>query len=192
MEDLLAFSSEEVVRAVASSRIPVISAVGHEIDYSLADLAADVRAATPTQAAVLAVPDVTALRDELKNCLASMKRSIYLACNSRWEQLDYLRERRLWMDPEGLTRNLAVKMQFLLKAWLSRMESRLALYRSELNHLGIALDTLSPLKVLKRGYAMAIRPSGEVVRSVGDAVLEEELILKLWDGELGVVVREKR
>ena len=92
LEDLWAFNTEKVVRAIAQSRIPVISAVGHEIDFSLADFAADVRAATPTQAGQMAVPDMLAYQEQLITTGLRLRRIMERYCSQKWAQLDYLRE----------------------------------------------------------------------------------------------------
>jgi exodeoxyribonuclease VII large subunit len=167
-EDLLAFSDEAVVRAVAACPVPVVSAVGHEQDTPLCDLAADARAATPTAAAALVVPDVR----ELRASLDALHRRLGLSARGRLErrstQLARLQE-RLDAAPRAL----------------------LARRRTALDHAGSRLQALSPLATLQRGYAI-VRASGAAVREAQAVSPGDPLEIQLAVGALDARVEEVR
>ncbi|MGH3128866.1 MAG: exodeoxyribonuclease VII large subunit [Gaiellaceae bacterium] len=167
-EDLLPFSDETVVRAVASSRVPVVSAVGHEQDTPLCDLAADARAATPTAAGALVVPDLR----ELELALEATRRRLDLALRSRVE-----RDRN----------RLARQGERLRTAPRLILERR----RAALDRSGARLQTLSPLATLGRGYAI-VRASGDALRTAADVTAGDALDIQLAAGSLGVRVEDVR
>ncbi|HEU5489784.1 MAG TPA: exodeoxyribonuclease VII large subunit [Gaiellaceae bacterium] len=165
-EDLLPFSDETVVRAVASSRVPVVSAVGHEQDTPLCDLAADARAATPTAAGALVVPDLR----ELELALDATRRRLDLALRS---QVERARSR------------LARQGERLRAAPRLILERR----RAALDRSGARLQTLSPLATLGRGYAI-VRAGGDVLRAAGDTRPGDLIDVQLAAGSLDATVRE--
>jgi exodeoxyribonuclease VII large subunit len=165
-EDLLPFSDEAVVRAVAGARVPVVSAVGHEQDTPLCDLAADARAATPTAAGALVVPD---LRD-LEAALAATRRRLGLALRSQLE-----RDRT----------RLARQGERLRTAPRLLLERR----RAALDRAGARLQTLSPLATLGRGYAI-VRAGGDALRAAGEVAVGDALDVQLASGSLGARVEE--
>ncbi len=167
-EDLLPFSAELVVRAVAAATVPVVSAVGHEQDTPLCDLAADARAATPTAAAALVVPDQLELRATLETC----HRRLGLAVRTLLER--------------DSTR-LAQVGDRLRRAPRLLLERR----RSALDHSGAQLQALSPLATLARGYAI-VRVGGEALRDAARVVPGDELAVELSSGSLGARVEEVR
>jgi len=167
-EDLLPFSDEAVVRAVAASRVPVVSAVGHEQDTPLCDLAADARAATPTAAGALVVPDLV----EIESALASTRRRLELAVRVRLER-----------DRDRLAR----QRERLRTAPRLLLERR----RSGLDHTGARLQTLSPLATLNRGYAI-VRSRVEAVRDAAAVQVGDALDIQLASGSLGASVDEVR
>ena len=168
VEDLLPFSDEAVVRAVAASRVPVVSAVGHEQDTPLCDLAADVRAATPTAAGALVVPDLR----ELELALGATRRRLDLALRSQVE-----RDRS----------RLARQGERLRTAPRLLLERR----RATLDRSGARLQTLSPLATLGRGYAI-VRAGGDAVRAAGDVATGAALDIQLASGSLGARVEDVR
>jgi exodeoxyribonuclease VII large subunit len=167
-EDLLPFSDEVVVRAVASSPVPVVSAVGHEQDTPLCDLAADARAATPTAAGALVVPDEQELRASLEAC----RRRLGLAVRGLFER-DEARLARLGERLYGAPRLL--------------LERR----RAALDHTGARLQALSPLATLARGYAI-VRAHGDALREAVAVSPGERLEIELASGELSARVEEVR
>jgi exodeoxyribonuclease VII large subunit len=167
-EDLLPFSAEVVVRAVAATRVPVVSAVGHEQDTPLCDLAADVRAATPTAAASLVVPHVT----ELEAGLDATRRRLDLAIRSRVER-DRSRVERQGERLRAAPRTL--------------LERR----RTSVDHAGSRLQTLSPLATLGRGYGV-VRARGVALRDAAEVDRGAALEIQLATGSLGATVDEVR
>ena len=182
MEDLWCFNDERVARAIYDSRIPVISAVGHEPDVTIADYVADLRAATPSNGAELAVPD----QNEQYACLSQLSRRMVRAVENRLSGARAVLERagrsRLLRDPmtwvndrrQDLTREAVRK--------LGEDKNRLARYAS-------TLDALSPLKVLGRGYAIP-RGAGGIVKSTKDVSPGEDLELQVSDGTIQCRVKE--
>ena len=167
-EDLLPFSDETVVRAVASSRVPVVSAVGHEQDTPLCDLAADARAATPTAAGALVVPDFR----ELALALAATRRRLQLALRSQVER-----------DRSRLARQ-GDRLRAAPRLILERR-------RAALDRSGARLQTLSPLATLGRGYAI-VRAGGGALRSAADVASGDALDIQLAAGSLGARVEDVR
>jgi len=167
-EDLLPFSDEAVVRAVAGSLVPVVSAVGHEQDTPLCDLAADVRAPTPTAAGALVVPDA----EELRAALESERRKLALAAR-----------RILAGDAERLAR-LRDRLRAAPRTLIDRR-------RAALDHAAARLQALSPLATLGRGYAI-VRAGGGAVREAASVTEGERLEIQLASGELGARVEEVR
>jgi exodeoxyribonuclease VII large subunit len=158
-EDLWAFNDEVVARAIASSRIPVVSAIGHEVDVTIADLVADARAPTPSAAAERVVPDQVALARELRNAqlrlAQALRRRVRVARN----------------DLNVLGRDLE-----------SLMRSRLRDQRERLAHAAVKLDVLSPLAALRRGYAVPLDHDGHVLRSSEDFAAGRAFDLRVIDG----------
>jgi exodeoxyribonuclease VII large subunit len=167
-EDLIPFSDERVVRAVASARIPVVSAVGHEQDRPLCDLAADARAATPTAAGALVVPDLR----ELEAALASTRRRLGLTIRTRLER------ERARLQRQGERLRAAPRLLTERK-------------RAELDRSGARLQALSPLATLNRGYAI-VRAGGGALRNASAARVGDSLHIELAAGALAATVDEVR
>ena len=183
LEDLWAFNEEVVARAIFACPIPVISAVGHEIDVTIADLVADRRALTPSEAGELVVPH----RDEVTAALNLARQQMVAVLRRRAqrsrETLDQLASRRVFTRPtEYLVRELAAR----LDEWEQRMrrgvKHRLEFARSRVSAVSSSLDALSPLKVLQRGYTVTRKENGELVRSPGQLAPGECIQTEWPDG----------
>lgn len=189
-EDLMAFNSREVVEAIFESTIPIISAVGHEVDITLADLAADVRAATPTQAAQLAVPDRTVLQHQLTGITRQLTRAMAKNLSQRAETLDRLMMRKIWRDPRELLekrhRNLQSLNQCLARVVQKSLETR----QHGLAMAAASLDNLSPLKVMARGYAI-ISQQERIIKSIDELDIGAAMTARLIDGKLLLEVKTK-
>ena len=166
LEDLLPFSDEAVVRAVAASSVPVVSAIGHEQDTPLCDLAADARAATPTAAAALVVPDMR----ELRGALAELRRRLEAATRSR-----------LGKDEQRLT-HAAERLRRAPAPFLERR-------RAGLDLVDARLQALSPRATLARGYAI-VRSGGEALREATSVTTGDRLEIELASGALGARVED--
>ncbi len=190
LEDLMAFNSETVVKAIYESRIPVISAVGHEIDFSLADLAADLRAATPTQAASLAVPDIKQLNNEVMKHTQRMNRLMEQKLGQYSETLDRIMLQRVWREPDIIIKEKKGKVAEAQERINRQMSNYLQLHHHRYSMAVEALDNLSPLKVLQRGYTVAYK-NGRLMSQMRGAQIGDYLDLIFNDGKLGVRVDSK-
>ncbi len=184
IEDLWAFNDERVARAIYASEIPVISAVGHEPDVTISDFVADLRAATPSNAAELAVPD----REELLARIEHMGKRMHAAMASRLEaeklHLRRLRERRVLQDPGAYLDERRMSLDHLSERLGATMQGLIARRRGVFASRAAALDALSPLKVLGRGYAIAGKTDGTLVRSKTEVRPGDRLNLRVTDGEI--------
>lgn len=191
MEDLWSFNEECVVRAIFASRIPVISAVGHETDFTLADEVSDVRAATPSQAAELAIPDAQEVLQHVRALHAGLQQAARHGISLRREQLRHLRQRPLWQAPERLLGARAQQLDLLTER-LKRASADLA--RKKHRDLASAIDQLAlldPVRVLHRGYAV-VEKEGRPLLRARDAAIGDRLLLRLADGQLETKVQKIR
>lgn len=190
VEDLWAFNDERVARAIAASRIPVVSAVGHEIDVTIADLVADRRAATPTAAATLAVPDWHEFDDRVRAAAGALPAAVRYALQHRAERLDDL-ARRL-RDPGQIVRTLQVRTDDLGERAARAMEGILRLSRQQVRAAGERLHALSPLAVLDRGFSIVRRERDDsIVRDATPLETGETLRLRFARGGARVRVEER-
>ncbi len=184
LEDLWAFNEEVVARAVFASRIPVVSAVGHEIDFSICDFTADVRAATPTEAGELVVPD----RAEVASSLRLYRRRLGLALgrmvSRAQEKLDALTARYAFRHPESALLERAQRLDDLIERMRTLLEHRLGLLGEALGGSGRRLEALSPLKVLGRGYSLTFAADGRTLRSVEGLAAGDRIRTRLHAGEV--------
>jgi exodeoxyribonuclease VII large subunit len=237
LEDLWAFNDEMLARTIAVSKIPVISAVGHEVDFTIADFVADVRAATPSQAAELVVREKRAVADSVGELGRRLVRAMHRRLEAQRARLDAVRERRVLTDPHrplrDLTRRLDDATARLTRA--ARASLRHAAHRVELatrdlrarnpvartrhdrrrlddlagrldralargvdrrrhrmNGVAGRLNSLSPLAVLGRGYSLTLTASGEIVRSVTQVAVGDEIGVMLDEGRLEARVTERK
>ncbi len=191
IEDLWAFNDERVARAIYESEIPVISAVGHEPDVTIADFVADLRAATPSNGAELAVPD----REEMLQYLDSLEIRSRQALMKKLEvyrrRLGELASRPVLKSPTGYIELKRLETEMLKNRLLSVQEQRLSALRRYYVGYASSLDALSPLKVLARGYAVPSTEDGRVLRKAGEAEIGQRIDLTLSDGMLRCRVEEK-
>jgi exodeoxyribonuclease VII large subunit len=187
LEDLCAFNDENVASPIAASRIPIVSAVGHEIDVTVADLVADCRAATPTAAAALVVPDRRDLRAGLRSWNAALVAAIQRQLERQRERLSHA-SRRL-RDPRQALKSLQLRIDELSERLLRGVAANTRAARQHLRRNSERLDALSPLAVLHRGYAIARRAADNaVVRNAASLRANEILRLLLAHGSATVRV----
>ena len=183
IEDLWSFNEERVVRAIHAAKIPVVSAIGHEIDVTLADLVADLRALTPSEAAERVIPSANELQsrlDQLTKRLQSRMRS-HLAHTRR--QLDSLANRRVILQPEELVRTLSRRADELQLRSQRAMDLKLQQQREQLVAIAARLESLSPLSVLGRGYSVTTK-DGQAVRSCKDLRIGDAIVTRISDGTI--------
>ena len=211
IEDLWAFNDERVARAIYDCEIPVISAVGHEPDVTIADFVADLRAATPSNAAELAAPDVNELLQAIDSARSRLDRAVLKKVGAGRESLDALASRRVLVSATGFIEQRRLRLDALKTrlegtlGFVERLKSRLEAASARLNgaadaslaarkneyvRLAAKLDALSPLKVLSRGYAIALDAEGRAVKDARGVAVGERLTVKLNSGALGCRVEE--
>ncbi|MCI9213997.1 MAG: exodeoxyribonuclease VII large subunit [Oscillospiraceae bacterium] len=190
IEDLWAFNDERVARAIYDSEIPVISAVGHEPDVTIADFVADVRAATPSHAAELAVPDQTELLELLQSQRLHMLRSQTKRLELLRRRLTELTGKRVLTDPMAAVQDKRLLLDHVQKELCHAALARLAGPRKELAALAASLDAMSPLKVLGRGFALVTNNEGKPLRRTEDAPVGSQIAARLSDGRLVCRVEE--
>ncbi len=188
IEDLWAFNEEIVARAIYRSRIPVISAVGHEPDVTISDYVADLRAATPSNAAELAVPDRAALQDRLAGAESDLRSALSRTIRSARQRLEFLAQSRPLRNPAASMDDKRQELDHVYKQLVSAMEQRLSHSGAACAQLATALDVMSPLKVLARGYAIVTDEHRGAVRSVSQTEPGRRLKVTMTDGDLDVTV----
>jgi len=190
IEDLWAFNDERVARAIYDSEIPVISAVGHEPDVTISDYVADARASTPSNAAEIAVPDSAEEREALEGYFIRASQSMKKRLKFLRSELNGLSNRRVMRDAGAYLDDRKIELDHMRDKLVSVMENRLGLSRREQVRLAAALDAMSPLRVLTRGYAIATDEDGEIVQSVKSLHGGQKLRLKVSDGSADCTVNE--
>lgn len=188
LEDLWAFNEERVVRSIAACRVPVISAVGHETDFTAADFAADLRAPTPSAAAELAAPD----RAEVTEKIDALRDSMYGAFSrSLLEKRAALHSMQgALRSPAALVGTKRMRLDLFAGRLRNAMRNRASGARAALSGTAAKLEALSPLRVLARGYAAVYSPEGNVVAGVAGLRRGDRLLLRMRDGTAGVTVED--
>ena len=184
MEDLWAFNDERVARAIYESELPVISAVGHEPDVTIADFVADLRAATPSNAAELAVPDQADVRDTLDALQSRLEHALRRQLTEDENRLKDLSGRKVLQTPTAYLDFKRMELDRLQGRIITVSEGWLNARRQQFGQTAAALDAMSPLKVLSRGYAVATNEKGRIIRSTSDTTNGEKLYLRVTDGSV--------
>jgi len=190
LEDLWAFNDERVVRAVAASKAPVISGVGHETDFTLTDFGADLRAPTPTGAAVLAAPDIVDLYTELQGWrlrLVQAGHDYVNEGNMELSNLTYRLERQspLWRVRQGMQH-----MDHLLQRMNVAVDHYLAFQKTRIVTVQERIHALDPIRVLQRGYALVQDRGGALITAVKQVKLNQEVAVQLADGSFAADVKQ--
>lgn len=191
IEDLWAFNDEQVAYAIYHSEIPIISAVGHEPDVTISDYVADLRAATPSNAAELAVPDQDALRQNLDAISSAMASTLNRQLKAAERHLQLLSSSPTLRSPTGYLDQRRQSVELLKNRLIAAQNQNLSKAKQHYISVISKLDAMSPLKVLTRGYSMVRNDSGEVVRSVEQVTIGEEIRIHLSDGTLSATVVSK-
>jgi len=184
IEDLWAFNDERVAHAIYASQIPVISAVGHEPDFTIADFVADLRAATPSNAAELAVQDQDALRQTLDSMLESMISSVSKQINTSQKHLHNLASRPVLKSPEQYVLQRKKDLILLKNKIFNVQQQSISKKTQRFVSATAKLDALSPLKVLTRGYAMASDTNGNLIKSVKQVQQGSLVKMQFSDGSV--------
>ena len=190
MEDLWAFNDERVARAIYASEIPVISAVGHEPDVTISDYVADRRASTPSNAAEIAVPDMSELLRYLRGTENGMAQSVLHRLEREERRLKALAEKRVLTDPLAFVQDRRLQLDYMQDKMTSAARTHWDREARRFAGTVAKLDALSPLKVLGRGYAMARTEEGGILRSSAQVRPGDRIELRLAQGSLGCRVEE--
>lgn len=190
MEDLWAFNDELLARTVYNSKIPVISAVGHEIDFTICDFVADLRAATPSHAAELATPDIAEVQNKIADCSKRIKAGIIDLVGAYRVRLSDLESSKCFTKPLSILEIPTLHLENLTEKLSNSIEGRLRAKREQFIYLNSRLSALNPMSVLSRGYGAIFNDENKVVKSVDDIKKEENIFVKLSDGTVKAVVTE--
>lgn len=191
VEDLWAFNEEVVARAIFASRIPVVSAVGHEPDVTISDYVADCRAATPSHAAEIVVPDQMELRRKLRTLSVRLAQSQQHTIDIYTRRLRQMQEKRVLTDPMAFLQDRAVQLDYTRERLASALERILEKHTRRFTHAAASLDAMSPLRVLSRGYCVAQKQEGTVLRSSDQVEIGETIALRLARGGLECTVTKR-
>lgn len=191
IEDLWAFNSESLARAIYNCDIPVISAVGHETDFTICDFVSDKRAPTPSAAAELAVPESTELKRKFGNVISKMQSLIEARIRSEREMLRVISERRVLTAPSAYIDDRRMMLLSLTKELETASVMRFERDKQKLSRLSAVLEAVSPLKVISKGYSAVFNDMGMLVKSVDDLSVGQNVSFKLADGSIEAKVVSK-
>jgi exodeoxyribonuclease VII large subunit len=189
IEDLSAFNDEGVARAIAGSPVPVVSGVGHETDFTIADFVADLRAPTPSAAAEIISPDRDQLAAEVRGLALRLQTELHRHWSSLKRSLDQRMIRLRLVSPRAQLANASQRVDEIQRRMLDAMHHDWALRRAEVRRLTQALSAVGPLAVLDRGYALVTRvENGALVRSTGQVAEGDRIDIRVADGRFGARV----
>ena len=183
IEDLWAFNDENLARCIAASRLPVISAVGHETDFTICDFVADRRAPTPSAAAELAVPETTELKRKINNIVGRMELLLGKQIENRRQALHYLSTSRGLSAPAAMLDDRRMNLVYLADKLDRAVQTRMTACRADLAQQAVKLDALNPLAIFGRGYSAAFAENGELLSRVEQLTVGQPITIRLSDGE---------
>jgi len=184
MEELWAFNEEIVARSIFRSRIPVISAVGHEIDITIADFVADLRAETPTAAAERAVPDTQELRTYLCSLKEELDRSLHLITETAQNRLERLNPQSFARDIQSCIVMEQMKADHLLQEMQELLKARILSCRTQIDILKETLEASNPGAILARGYSVVTDESGTIIKNSADLTADQRIRIELAKGQV--------
>lgn len=190
-EDLFCFNDENLARAIFNCHIPIISAVGHEVDFTISDFVADKRAATPTAAAEIAVPDINDELTKLRETKLFFDNFIQSKIENLTLRLSNYKNHRLLSSPEALINEKFMRLDIITKNLISATEKIIGNKNLEFSKLVSQMKSLDPKKIMSRGYAF-VKKQDKVIKSVDEIDSSDKLNLIMYDGEIAVSVDEKR
>ena len=190
MEDLWAFNNVDLAYAVARSEIPVISAVGHESDFTICDFVADLRAPTPSAAAELAVPNALTVRNEINKSLDSIETVLLSKIQQYKKHIDMLASSRVLSSKEDLLNEYKIKINLVSDKLDTAIDAILRKKEYSFNILSAKLNAISPLNTLARGYAIVQNDTGRAISSVNSISTNEIIDISFADGNVKATVKE--
>ncbi len=192
LEDLWPFNSEELARKIYSLKTPVISGVGHETDFTIADFVADLRAPTPSAAAELAVQDFAQLINNLQDLARRLCSSYRNKINSSKKDLDFIKSKKIWRDPAIMWQNTRQLLDDLMLRFSNNLSTSFKEHRRKVTNLERELKNLSPEKILARGYSITLNESGQVIKDHSQVEDKDLIISRLAKGKVMSEVKESR
>ncbi|MBX3460011.1 MAG: exodeoxyribonuclease VII large subunit [Planctomycetes bacterium] len=192
LEDLWAFNEEPVARAIYDSEIPVVSAVGHEVDTTIADLVADLRAPTPTAAAEMVIPELAQMAELVQEYRLRLTRGLRHTAELWKERLGNLGSRLQAQGPLNQLRREQQRLDYLWEGLQGGMKHRMRASREQVAGLGLRLNALNPLAVLQRGYSITRNEAGQVIKKASEVKPGDVIVSKLADGEITSKVTPRR
>ena len=183
IEDLWAFNSELLAREVAASAIPVISAVGHEVDFTISDFVADLRAPTPSAAAELAVPDMYQQKEMLVNVQRRLNSAVFDKIGIERARLEIKKSVLQRMSPQNYIDNLRVRCDRAFMAMENAVKHEMAVKSKDFSSLCAKLEAMSPLKILARGYSVASK-EGKIISDISDVEKGDTINVRVGGGDI--------
>lgn len=191
IEDLWAFNNEDLARAIFKSNIPIISGVGHEIDFTICDFVADIRAATPSAAAELATADIKEIQNSLDSFEYRAKSALRGNVEYYREKLNNIKESRVFQKPESILDVPKMRFSAIVENLKSQMSNLHFKQREGFAKVNAKLFTLNPMSVLARGYGAVYDSNNEVVKSYKKISIDEEIKIKFYDGSVKAKVTDR-
>ncbi len=185
IEDLFVFNSEKLARAIRRSNVPIISAVGHETDYTICDLASDLRAPTPSAAAELAVPDENEIRERIRRDRARLDELVRRKITDHRDRLAQLSSDRRLTSPFAYLDDKRMELSSLADKLEKAGEDIISAKREKLSHISSMLSAVSPLNIIARGYCAVFDENGELINSIDKLSVGEKFHIRASDGEIG-------
>jgi exodeoxyribonuclease VII large subunit len=192
IEDLWAFNEEAVARAIFASEIPIVSAVGHEIDFTIADFVSDRRAATPSQAAELVFPSRAAYQEVLNHCQVMLLHHLKACLQHKTQQLNFLVNRPIFQNKAKLYQDYMILLDDRQTKLQRLYQTRLETYRMRLAEAATHLEALSPLNTLSRGYSLVKNEKNQVLKSIQKVKIGDNIEVVLSDGSILAQVTERK
>lgn len=190
MEDLWAFNSIDLAYAIAGSEIPVISAVGHESDFTICDFVADLRAPTPSAAAELAVPDVLTVRAAINGNITTIQKLLISQIQAYRKATAFLASNRVLTSKDSLLEQYRMKNNLIAEKLDLSLDNILKAKKYEFGILSTKLNTISPLNTLSRGYAIVQDESGRAITQVDNLKIDDALDISVSNGKITTIIKE--
>ena len=190
-EDLWAFNEEIVARAIYSSNIPIISAVGHEIDFTISDFVSDLRAPTPSAAAELAVPDARELKENILYLRKRLNDIIISKIEISRERINYIKNSYAFNRPQDILKQYALQVDDLNNKLVKSISNLIIRYREYCNQLKLRLNNLNPIKVLERGYSISYIDS-KIIENIDQVNLQSEMRTEIASGTILSTINRKK
>ena len=192
IEDLWAFNDEHLARAIYDSKIPIISGVGHEIDFTICDFVADVRAATPSAAAEIVTCDIKEILYTLNSFSSRAESALFNILDRYKEKLNRVKNNKLFLKPEIMLDIPKIQFSATIENLKASMTKMYLNNKEQFANINAKLTTLNPMAVLARGYSAVYNNKNEIVKSSKLLNMDEEIMIKLYDGSIKAIVKERK